>query len=367
MLYALLFELKSRFILFNLLRYITFRSLAALVTAALIGFVIAPFFIRLFRRIGFGQSVRKDGPESHLSKTGTPTMGGVFMILAALLSVFLWTIFNYYVLVVTISIFLFGAIGFVDDYLKIRFRNSKGIAGEVKFLLQVGVSFILVALLFLNPGKSALFWELYIPFINKPVLIWPPILGWAYYMFVMIAFCNATNLSDGMDGLAAGMGVMLYLPFGIFAYVIGNFLTADYLKIPFQAGTGELAVIVSAMIGGFASFLWYNAHPAQVFMGDTGSLPMGGVIAVIAIILKQEILLLVAGGMFVLETVSVTLQTSYFRYTKKRYGTGRRIFLMAPIHHHFEKKGWKETQVVIRFWILSAMCALLALSTLKIR
>jgi phospho-N-acetylmuramoyl-pentapeptide-transferase len=183
----------------------------------------------------------------------------------------------------------------------------------------------------------------------------------------MVAFSNAMNLSDGLDGLASGMGIILYIPFGIIAYVIGNFVAAQYLKYPFIVGTGELTVIIAAMIGGLTAFLWYNIHPAEVFMGDTGSLSMGGTIAFIAIILKQEILLLIAGGMFVFETLSVVMQTSYFKYTKKKYGAGKRFFLMAPIHHHFEKKGWKETKVVIRFWILSALCALAALATLKVR
>lgn len=367
MLYALLFSLKTQFILFNLLRYITFRSVAAFITAFLIGVLIAPYFIKLFKRIGVGQAIRTDGPETHRVKSGTPTMGGLIIIISALVAILLWSIFNFYVLTAVVCIVLFAAIGFADDFMKVKFRNSRGISGEIKILLQIVVSFILVTLLFLNPSRPDIFWAFYVPIFDKPLFIWPPILGYAFYMFTVIAFANATNLADGLDGLAVGMGIMLFIPFAIFAYVIGNFIAAEYLKFPFIVGTGELVVVLSAMIGGFAAFLWYNAHPAEVFMGDTGSLPMGGLIALVAVVLKQEVLLLVAGGMFVLETVSVVLQKGYFKYTKKRYGQGRRIFLMSPIHHHFEKKGWKETQVVIRFWVLSALCALLALATLKIR
>jgi phospho-N-acetylmuramoyl-pentapeptide-transferase len=367
MLYALLFSFKSQFTLFNLLRYISFRSLAAFATAFLIGVLIAPYFIKKFKSFGVRQSIRKDGPESHLVKSGTPTMGGIFMLIAALLSISLWTIFNYYVLVATLSIILFGAIGFVDDYLKVKFKDSKGIQGKLKFALEVFVSLILVVLIYFNPSKPETFFAFYVPFFSQPVWIWQPALAFLFFMFTMTSFSNATNLSDGLDGLASGMGILLYIPFGIIAYVMGNAIAAGYLKFPFVPGTGELAVITLAMVGGFTAFLWYNVHPAEVFMGDTGSLAMGGTIAFIAIILKQELLLILAGGMFVLETVSVVIQRLYFKYTKKMFGEGKRVFLMAPIHHHFEKKGWKETKVVVRFWILAALCALAALSTLKIR
>ncbi len=366
-LYFLFFSLKSKLILFNLLRYITFRSLAAFITAFLIGVIIAPYFINKFKTFGIRQSIRKDGPESHLAKSGTPTMGGIFIIVSALASIVLWVIFNYYVFITSLSILLFALIGLMDDYLKIRFSNSKGIEANLKLILQFAVSLILITLLYLNPARPHIFWSFYIPFVDKPIFVWPPFLAYLFFMLTMTIFSNATNFSDGLDGLASGMGILLYIPFGIIAYVIGNSITAQYLKFPFINGTGELAVIVSSMIGGFAAFLWYNVHPAEIFMGDTGSLPMGGTIAFIAIILKQELLLVIAGGMFVLETLSVVIQTGYFKYTKRKFGEGKRFFLMAPIHHHFEKRGWKENQVVIRFWIISALCALAALATLKIR
>ncbi len=379
MLYALLISLKAKLILFNLLNYITFRAMAAFVTAFIIGVIVAPYCIKKFKEIGIKQAIRNDGPESHQAKSGTPTMGGIFILIAALVSILLWAKFNYYVFVVSLGIVLFGTIGFLDDYLKIKFKNSKGVKGRIKISLQVLVSLILIMLLYLNPSLSDakliklypdlqnILWKFYIPIIDKPLFTWPPVLACLFYVFTMVAFSNAMNLSDGLDGLASGMGIILYIPFGIIAYVIGNFVAAQYLKYPFIIGTGELTVIIAAMIGGLTAFLWYNIHPAEVFMGDTGSLSMGGTIALIAIILKQEILLLIAGGMFVFETLSVVMQTSYFKYTKRKYGAGKRFFLMAPIHHHFEKKGWKETKVVIRFWILSALCALAALATLKVR
>lgn len=367
MLHFLLFPLKAKFILFNLLKYITFRSLAAFITAFIIGVIIAPYFIKKFKSFGVRQSIRQDGPESHQVKNGTPTMGGIFIIIAALSAIFLWSIFNYYVFVVSLSIVLFGMIGFMDDYMKVKFKNSKGITAKLKLTLQLLSSLLLITLLYLNPARPDIFWSFYVPFWGKPLFIWPPLLAYPFFMLAITVFSNATNLSDGLDGLASGMGILLYIPFGIIAYVMGNAITSGYLKYPFINGTGELAVIIAAMIGGFAAFLWYNVHPAEIFMGDTGSLAMGGTIALIAIVLKQEVVLIMAGGIFVLETISVMIQTTYFKYTKRRYGEGRRFFLMAPIHHHFEKKGWKETQVVVRFWILSAICALAALSTLKIR
>jgi phospho-N-acetylmuramoyl-pentapeptide-transferase len=367
MLHYFLFPLKSQLILFNLLKYITFRSLAAFITAFIIGVLIAPYFIKKFKTIGLKQAIRTDGPETHHVKSGTPTMGGIIIIAAALASIFLWTIFNYYVFVVSLSILLFAAIGFIDDYLKIKYKNSKGIKGMLKLILQTVFSALIITLLYLNPARPDIFWAFYIPFFSQPVWIWTPLPAYLFYIFTMVSFSNATNLSDGLDGLASGMGILLYLPFGIIAYVIGNAIAAQYLKFPFFIGAGELAVIISSMIGGFTAFLWYNTHPAEVFMGDTGSLAMGGAIATIAIVLKQELLLVVAGGMFVLETLSVVIQTSYFKYTRKKFGEGKRFFLMAPLHHHFEKKGWKETQVVMRFWILAALCALIAISALKVR
>ncbi|MGC8764964.1 MAG: phospho-N-acetylmuramoyl-pentapeptide-transferase [Brevinematia bacterium] len=367
MLYYLLFNLRTKFIVFNLLRYITFRSLAAFFTAFFIGMILAPIFIRKFKKIGIGQSIRDDGPETHIVKAGTPTMGGIFIIISVIISSLLWNIYNYYVFVVLFSIIVFAAIGFYDDYLKISMKNSKGIKARLKLILQIISASVIFLLLYFNPSGERFSWSFYIPFLNRPFFFWPPLLGIIFVIFTIVAFSNATNLSDGLDGLAAGMSIFLIVPFGIMAYVIGNFVASDYLKFPFIPGAGEIAVILSAFVGGLGAFLWYNVYPAEIIMGDTGSLAIGGMIATVAVILKQEVLLVIAGFMFVLETLSVLIQTTYFKYTKKKYGAGKRVFLMAPIHHHFEKKGWKETQVVIRFWILAALFALLSLTTLKIR
>ncbi|MEJ5283702.1 MAG: phospho-N-acetylmuramoyl-pentapeptide-transferase [Brevinematia bacterium] len=366
MLYILFFELRHKFILFNLLRYITFRSMAAFLTAFIIGMILGPIFIKKFKEMGAGQSIREDGPSTHQVKSGTPTMGGIFIIISVILSSLLWTIYNYYVFVVLFSIIGFAAIGFYDDFLKVSKKNSKGVKAKLKLLFQIIVSAIILLLLYFDPFEKFSF-SFFIPFYNKPLFYWPFLIGVFFYIFTMVAFSNATNLSDGLDGLAAGMSIFLIIPFGIIAYVVGNVVASDYLKFIYIPGAGEISVILASFIGGLAAFLWYNVHPAEIFMGDTGSLAIGGMIATIAIILKQEVLLLIAGFMFVLETVSVVIQTSYFKYTKKKFGEGKRIFLMAPIHHHFEKKGWKETQVVIRFWIISALCALISLTTLKLR
>ncbi len=312
MLYYLFFNLRTKFIVFNLLRYITFRSLASFFTAFFIGIIIAPFFIKKLKNMGIRQSIREDGPETHFSKSGTPTMGGIFIIISVIISSLLWNIYNYYVFVVLISIVLFAGIGFYDDYLKIMMKDSKGIKANLKLVLQIIASLVIFLLLYFNPFSSGFSWAFYIPFLNEPLFFWPPVLGIIFIIFTLVAFSNATNLSDGLDGLAAGMSIFLVVPFGIIAYVMGNFKAADYLKFLFIPGVGEIAVILSAFIGGIAAFLWYNVHPAEVIMGDTGSLAIGGMIATVAMILKQEVLLVIAGFMFVFETLSVLIQVTYF-------------------------------------------------------
>ncbi len=361
MFYRFLFSFRDHFTLLNLLRYITFRSIMSFFTAMVIGLVLAPVFIRFFKKWGTSQSERELGPKSHLSKSGTPTMGGIFIIFSTLLSILLWGRLNYYVVVVTLAFVGFGLIGFVDDLLKVKFKNTKGVSGKRKLFLQSILAVFLIVLLWLNPERPNTFFAFYLPFYSQPVFYWSFLLGFLFFAFAIVSFSNATNLSDGLDGLAAGMGIMLYLPFGVFAYVMGNVIASQYLLFPFLPGTGELVVVIAAIIGGYTAFLWYNVHPADIFMGDTGSLAMGGAIATIAVILKQEVLLVVAGAMFVFETLSVVLQVFWFKRT------GKRIFKMSPIHHHFELVGWKETQVVIRFWILSALFSLLSLAALKIR
>lgn len=466
--------------LINLFRYITFRSIGASLTSFLLVLWLAPRIIKYLRYMKFGQQVREEGPSAHLVKTGTPTMGGVFMWGATVVSALLWGIWNGFVLISCLTVVLFAGIGFVDDYAKIKQQNTKGLSPRGKLMIQSGCAMLVLVLIYLMPqyhrttknytleitnqqnqvlamtnvsiidewtwktsyptskdeevylkgriydpetGKSneqhlfqipqlvnsvldeqefsatiisnngyrvssrimmqsfdeegkvkrqssntiintykaRLFNVFLIPMYTEVVWYWPLVLAFLFFIFIIVGVSNATNLSDGLDGLATGMGISFYIPFGVFAYLMGNALLSSYLFYPHIMGIGELTIFIASAIGAFAGFLWYNVHPAEVFMGDTGSLPMGAVISVIAIMLKQEILLIVAGFMFVLETVSVILQVFWF----KRYKT--RIFKMAPIHHHFELSGWQENQVVVRFWILSTLCAILALATIKIR
>lgn len=466
--------------LVNLFRYITFRSIGASLTSFLLVLWLAPRTIEYLRQMKFGQQVREDGPSAHLVKTGTPTMGGIFMWGATIVSALLWAQWNGFVLISCLTVLLFAGIGFIDDYAKIKQQNTKGLSPKGKLIIQSSCAFLVLILVYLMPQyhrttdnytlelsnqqnqilattnvslsdewqwnvtyptsvkeevylkgriynpetgknneeilfqipqlvnstedqqefssttisnngylissrvimrsfdpegnvkrqsqktisniyKARLFNVLLIPLYTEVVFYWPLVIAFLFFIFIVVGVSNATNLSDGLDGLATGMGISFYLPFAVFAYLMGNSLLSSYLFYPHIAGVSELVIFIAATIGAFAGFLWYNVHPAEIFMGDTGSLPMGAVISVIAIMLKQEILLIVAGFMFVLETVSVILQVFCFKRYKKR------IFKMAPIHHHFELSGWKETQVVVRFWILSVVCAIVALATIKIR
>ncbi|MGL4676236.1 MAG: phospho-N-acetylmuramoyl-pentapeptide-transferase [Brevinema sp.] len=468
------FHFLSEYI--NLFRYISFRSIGAAVSSFLIVLWIAPKIIDLLRTMKFGQQVRQEGPSAHLIKTGTPTMGGIFMWGGVVISTLLWAAWNGFVLITCLTVVLFAGIGFIDDYAKIKQKDTKGLSTKGKLFIQSLCAFVILLLVYLMPqyhqqsrryileitnkntevlastnvnitddwqwdisypsnaeelflmgtqynpetGKTIkselfqipfltrsgtdtktftssivtnnnykiiseltmifkqnqerqlpktitniyqarLFNSFLIPLYTEVVWYWPLWLAFLIFIFIVVGVSNATNLSDGLDGLATGMGIPFYLSFGVFAYLIGNVVLSGYLFYPYIMGIGELTIFISAAIGAFAGFLWYNVHPAEVFMGDTGSLPMGAAIAVIAIMLKQELLLMVSGFMFVLETVSVIIQVFCF----KRYG--KRIFKMAPIHHHFELSGWKENQVVVRFWILSVLCAILALATIKIR
>jgi phospho-N-acetylmuramoyl-pentapeptide-transferase len=344
----------------NVFKYLTFRSAYAAVTALLIAFLFGPAIIEALRRLKFGQSVRSDGPESHRAKAGTPTMGGILIILAVSVGVLLWAdLSNSYVWIALGSLVGFGAIGFVDDWLKIKRRNSDGIPAWVKFGFQVIVASA-AALLVYDPKNSATT-MLYVPFFKAPVLD----LGVAWMPFAIIYvvyWSNAVNLADGLDGLATGLTIMALIAFSVLTYITGRADWSAYLNIPFVKGVGELTVFNLALLGACVGFLWFNAHPAEVFMGDVGSLALGGVLGVLSLIVKKEILLLLIGGVFMMEVLSDVLQVSYFKITK-----GKRLFKMAPIHHHFELKGWKETKVVTRFWILGGLFAILALSTLKIQ
>jgi len=368
MLYHLLFGLAERHIIFNVFQYISFRAAAAMVTALLTAFLVGPAVIRILRERGWGQIVRTDGPQTHLKKAGTPTMGGLIILAATLIPTLLWarldTAFVWVAFGVTAWM---GAIGFMDDYLKIVRHESRGLIARYKlagqFILGLGLGFFLI----FNPVSSYASNETMLPFFKDlSIWIWLPI----YPLFVACVISgssNAVNFADGLDGLATGMSAIAALSFGLFAYVIGRVDSSSYLGVFYLPGAGELAVFCAALAGAAIGFLWFNAPPAEVFMGDTGSLALGGAIGAVAVLLKSEFLLVIVGGVFVMETVSVMLQTSWFKWTRRRTGTGQRLFRMAPIHHHFEKLGWPETKIVIRFYILAIIFSLVGLATLKVR
>lgn len=361
MLYHLLFPLSDEIQIFNLFRYLTFRTGGALMSALVISFLIGPRLINRLRTMQAGASnVREDVPESHLRKAGTPTMGGLLILLALTISVLLWAdLRNPYLWIVLLVTTGFGAVGFADDYLKLSRGNSRGLPGRVKLLCQITVAAVAgLWIMWTLPPELAE--GLAVPFF-KTVLI---ALSWGFIpfaMLVMVGASNAVNLTDGLDGLAIVPVMIAAGCFGFIAYLAGNAVYASYLQIHYVAGTGELAVFCGAVMGAGLGFLWYNAPPAMVFMGDTGSLSLGGALGAISIITKHEIVLAIIGGLFVLETVSVIVQVISFKLT------GRRVFAMAPLHHHFEKKGWHESTIVIRFWIIATVLALIGLATLKLR
>jgi len=362
MLYYLLPPLAEEFSPFNLFRYLTFRSGAALLTALLISFVAGPPIIAWLksRQIN-GQPIRLDGPESHLvRKQGTPTMGGLMILLALLVSTLLWAdLSNGYVWVVISVTAACGAIGFADDYRKLTRQSSRGLSSRIKFLLQMLIGGI-AAVAVMRLAPAPLSGTLAVPFFKNALLD----LGWFYVPFAMLVvtgFSNAVNLTDGLDGLAIVPAMIAAGCFALIAYLVGNLVFSNYLNIHHVPGSGELGVFSAAMVGAGLGFLWFNAPPAMVFMGDTGSLAIGGALGAISIITKHELVLVIIGGLFVLETVSVMVQVASFQLT------GRRVFRMAPLHHHFEKKGWEESTVVIRFWIIASILAIAGLSTLKLR
>jgi phospho-N-acetylmuramoyl-pentapeptide-transferase len=341
----------------NVFRYLTFRAAYALITALLLAFLFGPRVIERLRQLKAGQSVRLDGPQTHLSKSGTPTMGGIFIILAVAVSVILWQdIFNLYTWLCLGTLVGFGLIGFFDDYLKIKKRNSDGVSAGMKLGLQLLLSAIAVVILFVNRTPETT--KLYIPFIKNAVID----LGWAWIPLAVLyitGWSNAVNLSDGLDGLAAGLCIIALAAVAILTYVTGRPDWAAYLQIPFVRGSTEITVFILALAGAVVGFLWFNAHPAAVFMGDVGALSIGAVMGLLGLILKKEILFLVIGGVFILEIASDIIQVASYKLA------GKRVFKMAPLHHHFELSGWKETQVVTRFLILGGLFAVLALSTLK--
>ncbi|HEY8962994.1 MAG TPA: phospho-N-acetylmuramoyl-pentapeptide-transferase [Alphaproteobacteria bacterium] len=361
MLYNLLSPFAGDIPFLNLFRYLTFRTGGATLTTLLMCFFMGPHLIRWLKsKQGAGQPIRSDGPESHFKKQGTPTMGGLMILISVTISTLLWAdLSNRYVWFALTVMIGFGLIGFVDDYLKLTKKNTKGLAGRKKLFWQIVISgAVAIGIVFTLP--DGLYDTLAIPFF-KSVLLDLGILFVPFAVFVMIGASNAVNLTDGLDGLATVPVAIAAACFGLIAYLVGNAIYADYLQLHYVPGSGELAVLCGALIGGAMGFLWYNAPPAMVFMGDTGSLSLGGVLGAMAVITKHELVLAIIGGLFVMETVSVMIQVAYFKMT------GKRVFLMAPLHHHFEKQGWSEPTIVIRFWIIAVVLALIGLSTLKLR
>ena len=359
MLYHLLYPLHTLFGGFNVFRYITFRSIGATITAFIIVLVLGPRFIKALQKFQIGQVVRDDGPETHFSKRGVPTMGGLLIIFAIVCTTLLWVdLTNTLVWLLLGVVVWFGLIGAYDDYRKIRKKNSNGLSARGKILFQFAGALAVGYILASNPDFDS---HLSFPFLKDV----RPDLGWFYIIFAMLVIVgasNAVNLTDGLDGLATGPTVISSSVYLVFSYLAGNTVLSSYLQIPYVQGAGELAVFCGAMVGGSLGFLWFNSYPAQVFMGDVGSLTLGAALGAIAIIIKQEILLAIVGGIFVLEALSVIIQVGFFKMSG-----GKRVFLMAPFHHHYEKKGLQEPKVVVRFWIVSIVLGLIALATLKLR
>ncbi len=363
MLYLLLYPLRFEFSSFNVFQYITFRTIMAALTAMAISFLLGPRTIEWLRRLKYGQVIREEGPKAHFAKKNTPTMGGVLILFSIVISTLLWADITNRLVLYTVALTVsYGAIGFLDDYLKIKKKSSEGLAGRKKLAL----GFLFAGLL-----GGALYWEAHqaAPIYNLKLTIpflktYAPDLGWFYIPFAMLVIAgasNAVNLTDGLDGLATGNVIITAGTYLIFAYVAGHVVIARYLNIYYLPASGELAVFCAALMGAGIGFLWFNSYPAQVFMGDVGSLSLGGAIGAVAIMVKQEIVLVLVGGVFVVEALSVMLQVFSFKTF------GKRIFRMSPIHHHFELLGWPETKIVVRFWIIGLILALVALSTLKLR
>ncbi len=362
MFYNFLYPLADQFSPLNLFRYLTFRSIAAFLTALVLSFLIGGGLIRWLRsKQRQGQPIRDDGPASHLSKKGTPTMGGLLILITLTVATLLWAdLTNRYVWIVLGITLAFGAIGFWDDFLKVTKRNPRGVPGKIKLVLSILLA--AVATWFIAVASPApLRFTMALPFL-KDALIPLGVVGFlAFGTLVMVGASNAVNLTDGLDGLAIGPVIMASAVFGFIAYVVGNSILTNYLYLHHVPRSGELAVFMAALIGAGLGFLWFNAPPAMVFMGDTGSLAIGGALGAVAVVTKHEIVLAIVGGLFVLETVSVIVQVLSFKWT------GRRVFRMAPLHHHFEQKGWAEPTIVFRFWIIAAILAMAGLATLKLR
>ena len=381
--------LTPEFGFFRVFQYLTFRAVMAAMTALVIGVIAGPWVIRKLTELKIGQPVRGYAMETHLSKSGTPTMGGVLILLSIAISTLLWFDWsNRFVWIVMIVTFGFGAIGWADDWRKVVRKDPEGMRSREKYFWQslIGLAAAFYLVFSISEGSNAKVWELFVNWVGSGFTIdLPPatglllpffkevsyplgVLGFVILSYlVIVGASNAVNLTDGLDGLAIMPVIMVGSALGIFAYVTGSAVYSKYLLFPHIPGTGELLIFCAAMAGAGLAFLWFNAHPAQVFMGDVGALALGGALGTIAVIVRQEIVLAIMGGIFVVEALSVMLQVSWFKYTKRRYGQGRRLLKMAPLHHHFEKSGWAETQVVVRFWIITMLLCLVGLSSLKLR
>jgi phospho-N-acetylmuramoyl-pentapeptide-transferase len=365
---------ENRLSWLRLFHYITVRSAGAAITALVLSWSFGPGIIRWLKQLKFGQDYKDKAEEAGglaarvLSKKGTPTMGGIFIISILFLTTVLWTqLDNKLVLLTLLSVLVLTGLGFYDDYAKIIQQSGGGTPPRVKLLTQFAVSIFIGIYLWITPSTGKLVSEITVPFYKYPILTNAAWLGIIICVLAIVGSSNAVNLTDGLDGLAIGCTLIVGFVFLIFTYVASNKVIAGYLQVPLVPGAGELTVFCAALMGAGLGFLWFNCHPAQVFMGDTGSLPLGGAFGIIAVLVHQPFVLLIAGGVFVLEAVSVIIQKSWFRFTRIRTGTGQRVFLMAPLHHHFEKKGWYESQVVMRFYILCVLFAVVALATLKLR
>lgn len=389
MLLALIDYLDTLIKGFGVFGYLTLRAVMATLTALLLGLLLGPWVIRKLALLKIGQAVRDDGPQTHLIKAGTPTMGGALILLSIAVTTLLWAdLSNRFVWIVLIVTLGLGGVGWVDDYRKVVYRDPKGLPARWKYFWQsvIGLVAALWLVFSVSAPSNAAAWQLFVQWIqNGFVVSLPPttdlivpffksvayplgVFGFVLLSyFVIVGSSNAVNLTDGLDGLAIMPTVLVAGALGVFAYVAGNAVFSKYLLLPFIPGAGELTVFCAALVGAGLAFLWFNAYPATVFMGDVGALALGGALGAVAIVVRQEIVLFIMGGVFVAETLSVMLQVAYFKYTKRRFGEGRRILRMAPLHHHFEESGWKETQVVVRFWIITMMLVLAGLATLKIR
>lgn len=360
MLYHLLYPLHEQFSVFNVFRYITFRSIYSIITALVIALVMGPYLIRWLKANKVGEKIRGDGPQTHLAKEGTPTMGGIILFVALVTPTLMWAdLFNHYIWIALLSITLFAAIGLYDDIIKFKGSNG-GMSGRSKLICQFAAAFLIVTLIYISQGGASYVTTVHIPFLKDV----HPDLGLYYIPFAMIVIvgsANAVNLTDGLDGLAIGPILISFMAYLIISYVGGHAKFASYLNIPYITDLSEVTIFCAAVVGASMGFLWYNFYPAMIFMGNVGSLALGGALGAVAVMSKQEIILIFIGGIFVVEALSVIIQVLWFK------STGKRVFRMAPLHHHFEQLGWPEPQVIVRFWIVAMALALLSLSTLKLR